>query len=248
MRVMQIKCEYCENLIEDTVAQCPHCGAPNPNMNRSASGIPKTIDELLAYCSAKNIEPNKYRFFIGEDYKEPKAYGIFKADDGNFIVYKNKADGSRAVRYRGTDEAYAVNEIYQKLRQEFLDLRQRTGQPSKPVRQQTQYSYPNPSQRKKRSGCSTKLIIAAIVIGLLLLAYCSEQRSMPSSSSGYSSSYSGSSSYSYGNSYDSGYSGGSSYSYDNNSSYDDDDDWGSDWGDDWGSYDYDWGSDWDSDW
>ena len=38
-----------------------------------------------------------------------------------FIVYKNKADGTRAVRYKGTDEAYAVNELYLKLKDEILN-------------------------------------------------------------------------------------------------------------------------------
>lgn len=56
------------------------------------------------------------RFYIGEDFKEPKAFGVFKDTDGNFVVYKNKADGSRAIRYRGPDETHAVNEIYQKMR------------------------------------------------------------------------------------------------------------------------------------
>ncbi len=31
------------------------------------------------------------------------------------IVYKNKADGSRSIRYRGPDEAYAVRALYEKL-------------------------------------------------------------------------------------------------------------------------------------
>ena len=35
------------------------------------------------------------------------------------IVYKNKSDGSRAIRYQGLDEAYAVNEIYLKLQVEM---------------------------------------------------------------------------------------------------------------------------------
>lgn len=64
------------------------------------------------------------RFFIGEDYKEPKAFGIYQ--DGNrFIVYKNKADGSRAIRYDGLDEAYAVNEIYLKLKEEIANQKAR---------------------------------------------------------------------------------------------------------------------------
>lgn len=46
------------------------------------------------------------------DFRQPKAFGIYKDSDGNFVVYKNKGDGTRAEHYRGKGEAYAVNEIY----------------------------------------------------------------------------------------------------------------------------------------
>ena len=45
------------------------------------------------------------RFFIGEDFREARAFGIYKAGENRFVVYKNKSDGSRAVRYDGPDEA-----------------------------------------------------------------------------------------------------------------------------------------------
>ena len=61
------------------------------------------------------------RFYIGENYKLPKAFGIYQDEaSGDFIVYKNKADGTRVIRYQGGDEAYAVNEIYLKLQSEAL--------------------------------------------------------------------------------------------------------------------------------
>ena len=56
----------------------------------------------------------KMRLFVGEDYRQPRAFGIFQEGD-RFVVYKNKADGSRAVRYNGPDEAHAVGELYDKL-------------------------------------------------------------------------------------------------------------------------------------
>jgi hypothetical protein len=59
----------------------------------------------------------RMRFFVGEDFKEPKAFGIYQ-DGDDFVVYKNKANGQRAVRYRGPDEAYAVSELFQKLLEE----------------------------------------------------------------------------------------------------------------------------------
>ncbi len=116
---MKTKCSYCGSFISDTDEICPNCGAVNENLMRSADGIPKTIEELKAFSDKHNLPLKDMRFFLGEDFKEPKAFGIYKDDDGNFVVYKNKADGSRAVRYQGKDEAYAVNEIYQKMKSEI---------------------------------------------------------------------------------------------------------------------------------
>ena len=59
------------------------------------------------------------RFFIGRDYRGARAFGIYQDKNGDFVVYKNKSDGKRVERYRGDDEAFAVNELYQKLRAEI---------------------------------------------------------------------------------------------------------------------------------
>ena len=79
---------------------------------------PQTIDELKQFCAEKGMPLEKMRFFIGEDYPHPRAFGIYEDADGDFVVYKNKADGTRAVRYKGPNEAYAVNELYEKLKYE----------------------------------------------------------------------------------------------------------------------------------
>ena len=122
---MKIKCEYCGAMIEDTLDKCPNCGAANTNVKRTVERTPKTIEELKSWYEARKLPPYETtRFFIGIDYMKPKAFGIYQ--DGNeFVVYKNKADGSRAVRYRGTDEAYAVNELYLKLKSEILNQKAR---------------------------------------------------------------------------------------------------------------------------
>lgn len=93
--------------------------------------IPKTIEELKAFCAEKGMPLEKMRFFIGEDYREARAFGIYKDEDGRFVVYKNKSDGSRAVRYHGYDEAYAVKEIYEKLRSE-VEIRRGNAVKKKP--------------------------------------------------------------------------------------------------------------------
>ena len=116
---MKIKCDYCGNTYEDTLEKCPSCGAPNPSHQNE--GKPKTIEDLKKWYKDRNLPaPEVTRFFIGEDYKEPKAFGIYRNEDGEYIVYKNKADGSRAIRYQGKDEQYAVNELYQKLKDEIV--------------------------------------------------------------------------------------------------------------------------------
>ncbi len=122
---MRVKCDYCGNYIEDTEKNCPHCGAPNERMQRSGTKIPRTIEDLKAFCAAHHLPLEQMRFFLGEDYRGPRAFGIYRDGEGNFIVYKNKSDGSRAVRYRGTDEAYAVNELYQKMKSEISSQRAR---------------------------------------------------------------------------------------------------------------------------
>lgn len=122
---MKVKCDYCGNMINDDLDQCPHCGAPNPNVKRTVDKTPKTIEELKQWYADRHLPPQEVtRFFIGIDYKEPRAFGIYK-DGGKFIVYKNKDDGSRAIRYSGEDEAYAVNELYLKLKSEILNQKAR---------------------------------------------------------------------------------------------------------------------------
>lgn len=116
---MKIRCEWCGSYMDDTDAKCPNCDGANHNVKRSADGLPRTIQELKNWCHDNNMPLEKMRFFIGEDYRGAKAFGIYQdVSSGNFVVYKNKSDGTRAVRYEGDDEAYAVNEIYQKIKLE----------------------------------------------------------------------------------------------------------------------------------
>lgn len=81
---------------------------------------PKTIEELKQWYAARHLPPEHVtRFFIGKDIREPKAFGIYKNEDGDCVVYKNKSDGQRAIRYCGPDEVFAVSEILAKLKDEI---------------------------------------------------------------------------------------------------------------------------------
>lgn len=122
---MGIKCQKCGEIYYLDSAICPLCGADNSNSNIDFSNEsnPKTIEELKQWYANHNLPPKQVtRFFIGENYTGAKAFGIYKDEGtGNVIVYKNKSDASRAIRYQGTDEQYAVNQILTKLKEEILN-------------------------------------------------------------------------------------------------------------------------------
>ena len=82
---------------------------------------PRTIEELKQWYIDRNLPPESVtRFFIGSNYRGAKAFGIYKDElTDKYVVYKNKADGSRSVRYEGPNEDYAVNELYKKLKSEI---------------------------------------------------------------------------------------------------------------------------------
>ena len=124
---MKCNCEYCGSELDTTQEECPNCGAKNPNFARTVKGTPKTIEELKIYCESKHLKLDKMHIHIGEDFKEPKAFGIYKNEkNGHFVVYKNKANGQRAIRYDGTDEAYAVNELYLKIKDLLMEAKAAT--------------------------------------------------------------------------------------------------------------------------
>ncbi|MBO6158776.1 MAG: hypothetical protein J6P72_05865 [Firmicutes bacterium] len=163
----KVKCEFCGSYILDTEDKCPNCGASNTALVRTAKKTPRTIEELQSWYRARNLPPEEVtRFFIGKDIKEPKAFGIYK-DGDVFIVYKNKANGQRAVRYQGTDEAYAVNELYMRLKEEILNQKNQ----NVTRRANSDYARPTRSQKKKSTNSSTSLIIvlAVLMYGLFAL-------------------------------------------------------------------------------
>ena len=100
------ECPVGGTAVRSDESQCPCCGEENE--------APKTIEELKEYCENRGMPLSRMRFFIGDNYEKPKAFGIYE-DGGRYIVYKNKANGERATRYSGPDEAYAVGELFRKL-------------------------------------------------------------------------------------------------------------------------------------
>lgn len=167
------KCEYCGSTLLSDERTCKSCGAPNPNFVADTERtvfLPRTIEELKEYCAERGMPLLRMRFFIGEDFREAKAFGIFREGD-EFVVYKNKADGSRAVRYRGPDEAHAVQEIFTKLLDE---CHKRDIWPDgRPAAQETARTAPAKQSRKFSSVLGAIFIVFALFVGTAV--YTSEK-------------------------------------------------------------------------
>ncbi len=138
--------------------------APNEHLKRVGNAVPQTIEELKLWYAEHNLPPEETtRFFIGKDIKEPKAFGVyFDEKSGNYTVYKNKSTGERAVRYEGKDEAYAVNELYLKLKEEIQNQKQINLLRQTPSTQPVTYHY---TPKKKN-----RLLSVLSNIGIILLS------------------------------------------------------------------------------
>ena len=202
-------CSFCGALIprNKAVGQTEQASAAAVQAAPAAEGVrekrrvqtPQTIEELLAFCQRHELPLSKMRFFIGLDYPGAKAYGIFQDANGDFVVYKNKADGSRAVRYRGPDEAYAVNELFQKLKDEATGQRARVasartpGYPASSAHGNNPYNHPDEmrASRRPRKRKTNALLIgiiaaaAAITIGRTAAAIHNNTQQVPHFSQGY---------------------------------------------------------------
>ena len=187
-------CTSCGAKVVDGMRKCPICGArldriapAGPDLAQIAPAepgaalepargtrIPKTIAELQDFCAAHRLPLDKMRFAIGRDSGEARMFGIFRTAEGEFQVYKNKADGSRAVRYQGPDEARAVREIYEKLKSEIALRRGEAQGPSRAALRPANRGTARRSRGsapRRRSFSLGKLIFVLIVAAVVLLLY-----------------------------------------------------------------------------
>lgn len=109
----QIRCKACGEWINDTDKFCSNCAAQNnKQVDVSNDDIPDTIAELRKWYMQQIAINNKIRrYMIGFSSDDPNAVGICKSGD-SFIVYENDSNGVPTAKYKGTDEAYAVNAMY----------------------------------------------------------------------------------------------------------------------------------------
>ena len=69
-----MKCDLCDSILPDNLDKCPNCGANLYNKGRYLK--PQTIEQLKIFCEEKSLSLHKMRFFIGENYKGARAFGI----------------------------------------------------------------------------------------------------------------------------------------------------------------------------
>ena len=178
------QCSACGAKVADGLRKCPICGARMDRIALAQPGaaaetepkrgtrIPKTIAELQDFCAAHRLPLENMRFAIGRDSAEARMFGIFRTAEGNFQVYKNKADGSRAVRYQGPDEARAVREIYDKLKSEIALRRGEAGGQSRAPLQPVRSGTVQRARAPRRQGFSLgKLVFALVAAAAILLLY-----------------------------------------------------------------------------
>lgn len=256
------KCPYCGADLRSDEEVCPGCGAPNEYFVSggvpSLSHRPRTMEDLKDFAAEHSLPLEQMRFYVGRDYRESRAYGIYQ-DGDKFIVYKNKADGSRAIRYAGPDEERAVGELYEKLLSECHNrgfypeqstpISSRIRQPSRPAA--SRHSGGRPGQGLPGSLRNPKISLA--LIALLLILFFARSCGL-----GLGSAPEEESLYSTGNVLYEG-EGFDEWEYDQADQWDDDrvDSWDSSEGEDW-EYEWNWDSndsywdsddtDWESDW
>ena len=211
-----VRCTFCDNLMNETDLNCPFCGTPHDPAGRSAPSAPQTMYELRKFAETVGISLERLHFHLGEDYKGRCAFGIYRDEkSGNYVVYKNKDNGKRAIRYEGPDEAYAVNELYQKLKERIALYNKDPNHDPLDIYREP---HNNPLDRITPGMVGIFILVFGTVCMILYLLM-GIKVGYPSNSGG----------------------NGSSYRYE--SSYDDDS-YHSDYGSDYGSDSGDWSSDW----
>lgn len=171
------RCPHCGALILPDEKFCSQCGASLTGATDTAGAVdtgeqtpanaavagssgwqpgtrPRTIEQLQDFCAYNEMPLERMRFFVGEDYKEARAFGICR-EGGRFVVYKNRSDGSRVVRYDGPDEAYAVGELYDKLLDE--------------CHRRDIWPDGKPADLEKRRKSEKRRLIAIAVVAVLLM-------------------------------------------------------------------------------
>ena len=150
---------------------CPYCGTPNWKLDPN---VPDTVEALQNFCDKRKIHLHKLHFHLMEDYKQPKAYGLYQNEGGQYIVYKNHASGEREISYSGDSEREAVQHLYGSL------CRALRGKERHDSHKSSQKSFEK-IKKKERQRVAMKFItymfIAILIFVVLLMLYAATRSS-----------------------------------------------------------------------
>ena len=76
--------------------------------------VVETVDALKRRCNKLKVPMADLKVFVGENSRVPGAFGVCK-EGSDFVVYRNRRDGGWTERYRGANEAVAVEHMLNKL-------------------------------------------------------------------------------------------------------------------------------------
>ena len=138
----------------------------------------------IKYLAEKNNMPlEQMRFFPGTDYREPRAFGVYQdTETGEWVVYKNKDTGERVERYRGFDEEFAAQELWEKMESEMnkrIDKYNGAGS-----RSNAPATVRHNSPAKKKEDKISALSVA-VIIGICVLAIISHYKERKNRHNGY---------------------------------------------------------------
>ena len=145
--------------------RCPRCGTPN---REGDPDLPATVDELHALCRRRGIHPHALHFYFSPEHHEPKAHGLYRGEDGQFVVYKNLLNGERETLYRGESESEAVRQLYGSLCRKLCREEHRS--PSPQPEENARRSKRERRRRRKRFlfNAVFALLALALLVGLYL--------------------------------------------------------------------------------
>ena len=91
----------------------------------------RSIQEIKEQAEILGMPLEKMHFYVGEDSKSPKCFGIYKDAQGNTVVYKNKSDGTswkmRSVSVRKTGTGGDTSRIWPQVMNTAESIRKKSG-------------------------------------------------------------------------------------------------------------------------
>lgn len=116
----KVRCQYCDELIDDTSAFCPHCNAANKDHKRFLKDIPKDITSLSQWVKNQKLPENStMSFIVGPPSSRKNSY-VLNKDGKNINIYYVDREGKKQMKYHGADEEYACGLFYQMVRDESI--------------------------------------------------------------------------------------------------------------------------------